>query len=114
MWDVKNSRIFLKKQQIPAIQLDDFFIGAQVQILARVLKVLDYGDVATRRHFENKRQRTFAMIKPDCYAQMGQVIDGLQQNGFVINKLKMSRFDPSTAERFYGEHKDKPFFPNLS
>ena len=68
MFDVKNGRIFLKKQQIPALQLDDFFIGAQVTILSRVLKVTDYGDVATRREFEAKRQRTFAMIKPDCYA----------------------------------------------
>jgi len=68
MWDVKNSRIFLKKQQIPSLVLDDFFLGAQVNILSRVLKVLDYGDVATRRQFENQRQRTFAMIKPDCYA----------------------------------------------
>jgi nucleoside-diphosphate kinase len=32
------------------------------------------------------------MIKPDCYAQMGQVIDGIQSSGFTINKLKMSRF----------------------
>jgi nucleoside-diphosphate kinase len=26
MFDVKNNRIFLKKQQIPAIQLEDFFL----------------------------------------------------------------------------------------
>lgn len=52
MWDIKNSRIFLKKQQIPSLQLDDFFIGAQVTVLSRVLKVIDYGDVYTRRHFE--------------------------------------------------------------
>ena len=52
MFDVKNARIFLKKQQIPSIQLDDFFIGAQVTVLSRVLKVIDYGDVATRRQFE--------------------------------------------------------------
>ena len=68
---MKNARIFLKKQQIPSIQLDDFFIGAQVTVLSRVLKIIDYGDVATRRQFESQRQRTFAMIKPDCYAQMG-------------------------------------------
>ena len=52
MFDVKNARIFLKKQQIPSIQLDDFFIGAQVTVLSRVLKIIDYGDVATRRQFE--------------------------------------------------------------
>ena len=92
MFDVKNSRIFLKKQQIPAIQLDDFFVGAQVTILSPVLKVTDYGDVHTRKHFETQRQRTFAMIKPDSYANIGKIIDAVQQNGFVINQLKMSKF----------------------
>ena len=53
MFDVKNARIFLKKQQIPSINADDFFIGANVNILSRVLKIIDYGDVATRRHYEN-------------------------------------------------------------
>ena len=28
MFDVKNARIFLKKQQLPSVQLNDFFIGA--------------------------------------------------------------------------------------
>ncbi len=75
MYDTLKNRIFLKKQQIPSIVLDDFFIGAQVNILSRVIKVMDYGDVHTRKHFETARQRTFAMIKPDCYAQMGQIIN---------------------------------------
>lgn len=83
-------------------------------ILGRVLKVTDYGDVHTRRYFETNRQRTFAMIKPDCYSQMGQIIDAIQSNGFVINKLKMSKFSADTAAQFYAEHRDKPFFPNLS
>ena len=96
------------------MQLDDFYIGARVTIFSRVLTVMDYGDVHTRKRFETDRQRTFAMIKPDCYSQMGQIIDGVQQSGFVINKLKMSRFSQNTAGQFYGEHRDKPFFPNLS
>ena len=113
MYDVKMNRIFLKKQQIPSIQLDDFFIGSQVTILSRVLKVTDYGDVHTRRHFEGSRQRTFAMIKPDCYLQMGKIIDCVQQAGFTINQLKMSRFNPDTASQFYAEHQGKPFFQGL-
>jgi nucleoside-diphosphate kinase len=34
-------------------------------------------------------------------------------NDFKISKLKMSRFSAATASIFYGEHKSKPFFPNL-
>lgn len=67
MYDVKLNRIFLKKLEIPSIKLDDFYIGAQVTILSRVLRVTDYGDVHTRKKFEVDRARTFAMIKPDAY-----------------------------------------------
>ena len=74
MYDVKLNRIFLKKVEIPSISLDDFFQGAQVTILSRVLRVTDYGDVHTRKKFEVDRSRTFAMIKPDGYKNMGKIL----------------------------------------
>jgi nucleoside-diphosphate kinase len=77
MHDIKNNREFLKRQQIPTVQLNDFNIGQHVTILSRVLKITDYGDVATRKLFETTRQRTFAMIKPDAYSQMGKIIDSV-------------------------------------
>lgn len=81
--------------------------------MARVLKVTDYGDVHTRARFEVDRQRTFAMIKPDAYHQMGKILDAVFQNGFKINKLKMSRFTADTATNFYKEHIGKQFFDGL-
>jgi nucleoside-diphosphate kinase len=53
------------------------------------------------------------MIKPDAYTNIGKIIDAIYLNGFKISKLKMSRFTPATSSVFYGEHKGKPFFPNL-
>lgn len=41
------------------------------------------------------------------------MIDDIQKSGFVINKMKMSRFTRDTAAKFYAEHTQKPFFPNL-
>jgi len=75
MYDVKGSKIFLKKVEIPGIKLEDFFVGAQVTILARVLKVTDYGDVRTRNAFEKHRAKTFAMIKPHAYSNVGKILD---------------------------------------
>lgn len=113
MHDIKNNREFLKRQCIPTVQLNDFNIGQHVTILSRVLKITDYGDVATRKLFETTRQRTFAMIKPDAYSQIGKIIDSVYQNGFCINSLRMSKFTKETAGQFYGEHKEKSFYPNL-
>jgi nucleoside-diphosphate kinase len=107
MYDVKNQRIFLKRQEIPTIALDDFFIGAQITINSRVLKVTDYADIFTRRRFETERERAFAMIKPDSYTAMGKIIDAVAANGLMINKLKMSRFSKKSAGEFYAEHKGK-------
>ncbi len=53
------------------------------------------------------------MIKPDAYLHMGKIITLIQNAGFQINKLKMIKFTPETASRFYAEHEGKPFFPNL-
>lgn len=93
--------------------MEDFFIGAVITVYARQLKIVDYGDVATRKKFEVNRQRTFAMIKPDAYNQIGKIIDAINQNGFKISKLKMSKFTDKTSSEFYAEHIDRPFFPNL-
>lgn len=113
MFDVKLNRIFLKKVEIPSVSLDDFFVGAQVTVLSRVLRVTDYGDVHTRKRFEVEKSRTFAMIKPDAYVHMGKIIDAISNDGFAINKIKMSKFNAKTASTFYKEHEGKPFFPAL-
>jgi len=78
--------------EIPGLKIDDFYVGAKVTILSRVLKVTDYGDVRTRNRFEQTRSRTFAMIKPHAYQNIGKIIDAIYANGFEISKLKMSKF----------------------
>lgn len=113
MYDVKNQRIFLKRMEIPGLKIDDFFVGAKVTLLSRVMKVTDYGDVRTRNRFEQTRSRTFAMIKPHAYQSIGKIVDDICANGFEISKLKMSKFSAATVGEFYAEHQGKAFFPNL-
>jgi len=106
--------MFLKRCPFQGVQsMEDFFVGAVVTVYGRQLKITDYGDVATRKRFEVDRQRTFGMIKPDAYRNIGKIIDAVYANGFKISKMKMSRFNSATSGEFYGEHIGKPFFPNL-
>ena len=44
---------------------------------------------------------------------MGKIIDAIQESGFAINKLKMSKFNAQSVTKFYEEHKNKDFFANL-
>ena len=53
------------------------------------------------------------MIKPDAYTNTGKIIDAIHQSGFMISKMKMTRFSPESAGQFYAEHRGKPFFNDL-
>mgnify|MGYP006100757081 CR=1 FL=1 len=39
MYDKKMNRVFLKRVEVPSLKLSDLFVGAQVTVFARVLKV---------------------------------------------------------------------------
>jgi nucleoside-diphosphate kinase len=86
----------------PEINQKDLYVGSIVTVYARQLKLVDYGDTFTRKEFAQGKETTFAMIKPDVYMHTGKIIDLIYKNGFIISKLKMSRFGQSQASRFLG------------
>jgi len=57
--------------------------------------------------------RTFAMIKPDAYKKIGEIIRAIEEDGFTISNLKMTRMTKADAHEFYKEHKGKSFFEKL-
>ena len=92
----------MKRTACPSVTTKELYLGSIITIYSRQLKLADYGDIFTKTKFESASERTFAMIKPDCYTQTGQVIDAIYKNGFTISKLKMSKFQsPQLAEHFY-------------
>jgi len=106
--------MFLKRCEYPGITINDLYIGAIITVYARQLKVVDYGDVYTRKFFESKRSRTLALIKPDAYAHIGKILDAIYKNGFMVNRMKMLKWTLEQAQGFYAEHKGKPFFGDLT
>ncbi len=60
-------------------------------------------------------ERTCILVKPDGLGlrRVGTVIDRLERAGLHLAALKMTRLEVSDAERFYLEHKGKPFFEPL-
>jgi len=60
-------------------------------------------------------ERTFSIIKPDAVAagQTGAILAMLQQAGFKILGLRMTRLSQAQAEGFYAVHKERPFFSGL-
>jgi len=60
-------------------------------------------------------ERTFSIIKPDAVAKniVGKIYSRFESNGLRIVASKMVRLTDETAGGFYGEHAQRPFFPDL-
>lgn len=58
---------------------------------------------------------TLLLIKPNATAknQIGEILRMVETHGFVIDNLKLFRFDTALAEQFYDIHRGKPFFQRL-
>jgi nucleoside-diphosphate kinase len=60
-------------------------------------------------------ERTLILVKPDAFDRglTGEIIGRFERKGLKLTGLKLMRVDRELAERHYGEHQGKPFFPDL-
>ncbi|MDV2580828.1 nucleoside-diphosphate kinase [Alkalibacillus haloalkaliphilus] len=61
-------------------------------------------------------ERTFIMVKPDGVQRnlVGEIVSRFEQKGFKLVGAKLMQIPNELAEEHYGEHKDKPFFGELT
>lgn len=60
-------------------------------------------------------ERTLTILKPDCVRKklIGEVTKRIQEAGFRIVAMKMTRLTQATAGGFYAVHKERPFYDEL-
>ncbi len=60
-------------------------------------------------------ERTLTILKPDCVRKglIGEVTRRIQEAGFNILAMKMTRLTMDTAGGFYDVHRERPFFGEL-
>jgi nucleoside-diphosphate kinase len=60
-------------------------------------------------------ERTFSIIKPDAVAagKAGEILAMIQQAGFKILAMRMSRLTDAQAREFYSVHSARAFFNGL-
>jgi|EP01082_Thalassiosira_pseudonana_P003144 nucleoside-diphosphate kinase len=89
MKDLSTNRKFLKKTKIPpSLKEADFFVGANIILLARDLKLIDYADPVTRRLMEDVDERTVVVLSPALYDSVGKIIALVENAGFTLVDLK--------------------------
>ncbi len=62
------------------------------------------------------KEKTVFLIKPDATGrnEIGEILQIVEKNGFVIEELKMFRMDEEFVKKFYAEHVNKYFFDEHS
>ena len=60
-------------------------------------------------------EQTLSLIKPDAVERnlIGKIIQILEENNLIIEKMKKIHVDMDFAKTFYSVHSDKPFFNDL-
>jgi len=60
-------------------------------------------------------ERTLILVKPDAFDRglTGEIIARFERKGLKLAAMKLMRVDRDLAERHYGEHQGKAFFPDL-
>ena len=61
-------------------------------------------------------ERTFVMIKPDGFERglVGELVTRFERRGFAIRGMKLLRVSADQADEHYAEHREKPFFGELT
>jgi nucleoside-diphosphate kinase len=59
--------------------------------------------------------KTFSMIKPDAVkdGHIGAILKMMEDAGFKITALKMTKLTDERAGQFYEVHKERPFYADL-
>lgn len=59
--------------------------------------------------------KTFTMIKPDAVADnnIGAITKMIEEAGFKIDAMKLTKLTPEAAGKFYAVHKERPFYNDL-
>jgi len=59
--------------------------------------------------------RTFTMIKPDAVGEnnIGAITKMIEEGGFRIVSMKMTKLSEERAGQFYAVHKERPFYNDL-
>jgi nucleoside-diphosphate kinase len=61
-------------------------------------------------------ERTLVLIKPDAMQRglAGEILSRFEQRGLDVRAAKLVKVDRELAERHYAEHREKPFFGELT
>eukprot|EP00440_Ansanella_granifera_P065168 gb/GFBE01070664.1/.p1 GENE.gb/GFBE01070664.1/~~gb/GFBE01070664.1/.p1 ORF type:complete len:341 (+),score=86.00 gb/GFBE01070664.1/:1-1023(+) len=89
--DVKAKRLFLKRGVYDSdgpMRLEDMYIGGEITVCARKMKIVGYADTPTRQLFEQNCQQVYTVIRSAAYPDLGVLLTAAARSGFTIKRVK--------------------------
>jgi nucleoside-diphosphate kinase len=99
MFDIKNHRVFLKRVPFPSLHPRDLFIGANVTVFSRSLKIVDFGDEITKREFRSKSETAIVAIGGDALSKAGEAMQAVLKEDVNIINVRLCVFSTSEAQK---------------
>ncbi|ORC92075.1 putative nucleoside diphosphate kinase [Trypanosoma theileri] len=100
MHDLKTKRVFLKRCAYSSLTVNELFIGATVSIFSRSLKLVDYGDEMTRRHFSTAMGELILIITENGLPNAGNIIDKMIAKELRISNVRLVEFPEKISSQF--------------
>ena len=100
MYDATSRRTYLKKSPLPgSIRVSDLYVGNEIVLHSRALKIVRYADRATEEALSKSQVSSTCVLTPDCVigGKLGCAISALEKAKLTIKKLKMVEFTESLA-----------------
>ena len=87
---MKNRRQFLAKYPCPEIEVEALYVGGTITLHGRLLKIVAYADGHTREHIAGLRESIYAIIHPDGYNAMGEILASVSRAGLSLTRARMA------------------------
>jgi len=101
--DMKSKKVFLKRTKVDGVAINQLYVGASVNILARQMKIVEYGDEFTRRSLGTRREQTVAVLSQAELPSMGAILDQFSSKALVIMNLRLGFIAQGDAEELAGK-----------
>lgn len=100
MYDLKTKRLFLKRCAYPSLSANELYVGATINVFSRPLRLVGYGDEATRRRLSANTSECMLGIDMEHHsAAAGPAIDALTSQDLRITSARLVELPQSLVNR---------------
>jgi len=100
LYDLDNSRIFLKRISYPSVKYEDLHLGACLYIYGRQFYIVEIADGTTKATLEKTRKDFFLLLGDSAAKDIGLILSKLQSQGVNVFKMRMVHLSGREATKY--------------